>query len=480
MNIRVVLNFVGRVLIFIGIFMCLPVLASLYYKGDDLFALLTGVLVCTASGIVLVFLFHGAKGDLRHREGFLFVTLSWVAAGFMGAIPFKVSGYFTTYMDALFETISGFTTTGASILIDIEMLPHGLLLWRSLIQWLGGMGIIVLSIAVLPFLGVGGMQIFNAEAPGPTVDKLAPRMSATAKLLWGTYLGITMLEIALLWAGPMNLFDATCHAFTTMATGGFSPCNASIGGYGSAYIDTVITIFMLIAGANFALHYAAIRGDVGRYIKNAEFRWYIGIFIIGCVIIMWSTRHIFSSLGESIRYVTFQVASILTTTGFATYDYVKWPVAPQIILLLLMFVGGCAGSTGGGMKVMRIVLLIKYARREILKLVHPNAVVTIKLGRNPVSADILRSVVGFSIFYMLIFVVASVAMGLLGLDFETSLSSVVACMSNIGPGLAHVGPATNYAQVPYIGKAILTFCMLVGRLEIYTVLVVLSPAFWRA
>ncbi|MCD6571584.1 MAG: TrkH family potassium uptake protein [Deltaproteobacteria bacterium] len=480
MNIRVVLNFVGRVLIFIGIFMILPVLVSLYYKEDDLSAFLIGVLACTASGIVLVFLFYGAKGDFRHREGFLFVTLSWVAAGFMGAIPFKVSGYFTTYMDALFETISGFTTTGASILIDIEMLPHGLLLWRSLIQWLGGMGIIVLSVAILPFLGVGGMQIFNAEAPGPTVDKLAPRMSATAKLLWGTYFGITMVEIVLLWAGSMDLFDATCHAFTTMATGGFSPRNTSIGSYNSVYVDTVITIFMLIAGASFSLHYAALKGDIKRYIKNTEFRWYISIFIIGCVIVMWSTRGVFSSMGESVRYVTFQVASIFTTTGFATYDYVKWPATPQIILLLLMIVGGCAGSTGGGLKVMRLVLLIKYAYREILRLVHPNAVVTIKLGRNPVSADILRAVIGFSIFYILIFVLASVAMSLLGLDFETSLSSVIACMSNIGPGLAHVGPMANYAQIPYVGKLVLTFCMLVGRLEIYTVLVVLSPAFWRA
>jgi trk system potassium uptake protein TrkH len=331
----------------------------------------------------------------------------------------------------------------------------------------------------LPFLGVGGMQIFRAESPGPTMDKLKPRITETAKLLWGIYVGITFLEIVLLYAGGMNGFDACCHAFTTMATGGFSPRTASIAAYNSAYIDVVITVFMLIAGANFALHYAALNGNIKRYFKSQEFRWYISIFILGCVFILWVTKDFYHSFLEALRYVTFQTSSILTTTGFATYDYVKWPVAAQSMLLFLMIIGGCAGSTGGGMKVMRLGILIKYAHREILKLVHPHAVVAIKWDKTPVSAEILQAVVGFSIFYAMLFVAASLVMAMLGLDFNSSVSSVIACMSNIGPGLGSVGPSANYAHIPLAGKALLTFCMLVGRLEIYSVLVVLSPVFWR-
>lgn len=479
MNIRIVVNFLGRGTLFFALAMVAPLLISLYAHEDDLGGLMIGALVCLATGLVLLVLSRRPGGDLRHREGFLFVTLAWTLAGFLGAIPFRVSGYFPSYMDALFETVSGFTTTGASVLTQVEVLPQGLLMWRSLIQWLGGMGIIVLTIAVLPYLGAGGMQIFKAESPGPTMDKLKPRIAETAKLLWGIYVGITFLEIILLYAGGMGGFDACCHAFTTMATGGFSPRTASIAAYNSAYIDVVITIFMLIAGANFALHYAALTGKVTRYFKSQEFRWYIGIFIFGCLFILWVTKDSFSSIPEALRYVTFQTSSIMTTTGFATCDYVRWPVAAQSMLLFLMVIGGCAGSTGGGMKVMRLGILIKYAHREILKLVHPNAVISIKWDKIPVSAEILQAVVGFSIFYVMLFIIASLIMTMLGLDFTTSVSSVIACMSNIGPGLASVGPAANYAHIPYVGKALLTFCMLVGRLEIFTVLVVLSPVFWR-
>jgi len=479
MNIRIVVNLLGRGALFFALAMVAPLLISFYSHEDDLYGLAVGLLVCLTTGTVLMILSRRPGGELRHREGFLFVTLAWTLAGFLGAIPFRVSGYFPSYIDALFETVSGFTTTGASVLVQVEVLPHGLLMWRSLIQWLGGMGIIVLTIAILPYLGVGGMQIFRAESPGPTMDKLKPRITETAKLLWGIYVGITFAEIVLLYVGGMEGFDACCHAFTTMATGGFSPKTASIAAYNSAYIDVVITVFMLIAGANFALHYAALNGNVSKYFKSQEFRWYIGIFVLGCLFILWSTRDSFSSIPEALRYVTFQTSSILTTTGFATYDFVKWPVAAQSMLLFLMVIGGCAGSTGGGMKVMRLGILIKYAHREILKLVHPHAVVSIKWDKIPVSAEILQAVVGFSIFYALLFILASLIMATLGLDFTSSVSSVIACMSNIGPGLASVGPAANYAHIPDVGKVLLTFCMLVGRLEIYTVLVVLSPVFWR-
>ncbi len=479
MNIRMVVNLLGRGVLFFAASMVAPLLISFYAHENDLYSLVVGFLVCLLTGAAMVIFSRRPGGELRHREGFLFVTLAWTLAGFLGAIPFRVSGYFPTYLDALFETVSGFTTTGASVLIRVEVLPHGLLMWRSLIQWLGGMGIIVLTIAILPYLGVGGMQIFKAESPGPTMDKLKPRITETAKLLWGIYVGITFLEIILLYVGGMDGFDACCHAFTTMATGGFSTKTASIAAYDSAFIDAVITVFMLIAGTNFALHYAALNGDVKRYFKSQEFRWYIGIFILGCAFILWSTRHTYSSVFEALRYVSFQTSSILTTTGFATYDYVMWPVAAQSMLLFLMIVGGCAGSTGGGIKVMRLGLLIKFAHREILKLVHPHAVVSIKWDKIPVANDTLQAIVGFSIFYALLFILASLIMATMGLDLPTSISSVIACMSNIGPGLAGVGPAANYAAIPDLGKVVLTFCMLVGRLEIYTVLVVLSPVFWR-
>ncbi|HHO75963.1 MAG TPA: TrkH family potassium uptake protein [Deltaproteobacteria bacterium] len=479
MNIRIVVNLLGRGALFIALAMVAPLLISFYHNEDDLYGLVTGFLVCLATGAVMLLFSRRPRGELRHREGFLFVTLAWSLAGLLGAIPFSFSGYFPSYIDALFETVSGFTTTGASVLSVVEVLPHGLLIWRSLIQWLGGMGIIVLTIAILPYLGVGGMQIFKAESPGPTMDKLKPRITETAKLLWGLYVGITFLEIILLCVGGMNGFDACCHAFTTMATGGFSTKTAGIAAYDSAFIDAVITVFMLIAGTNFALHYAALNGNVKRYFLSQEFRWYFGIFIFACAFILWSTRHTYSSVVEALRYVSFQVSSILTTTGFATYDYVMWPVAAQSLLLFIMIVGGCAGSTSGGIKVMRLGLLIKIAHREILKLVHPNAVVSIKWDKSPVSSEVVNSIVAFSIFYALIFVLATLIMAMLGQDFITSVSSVIACMSNIGPGLASVGPAGNYEHIPNLGKALLAFCMLIGRLEIYTILVVLSPVFWR-
>ncbi|MDT8274121.1 MAG: potassium transporter TrkG, partial [Desulfomonilia bacterium] len=364
MNTRILMNLLGKSVLFYSLAMVLPLAVSFSYGDDDFFALACGVVLGTAVGLTLLLPSLKPTGELRHREGFLFVTLLWTLAGLLGSIPFWVSGYIPSYVDALFETVSGFTTTGASILTDIEVLPHGLLLWRSLTQWLGGMGIIVLTIAILPYLGVGGMQIFKAESPGPSIDKLKPRITETAKLLWGIYVGFTLVEVVLLMFGGMNLFEAVCHSFTTMATGGFSPKNASIAAYNSTYIDGVVTVFMLIAGTNFALHYAALTGNVRRYLASHEFRWYISIYLLGCVFIMISARGLFATLGEELRHVGFQVSSILTTTGFATHDFAMWPMASQFMLLLLMIIGGCAGSTGGGIKVLRLGILLKMAHRE--------------------------------------------------------------------------------------------------------------------
>ncbi len=479
MNVRMLINLLGRGLLFLSLGLLPCIFLSYQTRGDDLPGLVAGFSVSIATALVMLGFSFRPSGELRHREGFLFVTLAWSLAGVLGALPFWLSGYIPHYLDALFETVSGFTTTGATILVNVEALPQGLLLWRSLIQWLGGMGIIVLTIAILPYLRVGGMQIFKAESPGPTIDKLKPRITETAKLLWGIYVGLTFLEILLLMGGGMSWFDAVCHGFTTMATGGFSVKTAGIAAYNSAYIDAVITIFMLLGGTSFALHYFALAGNFTRYVRSQEFRWYITLFAASVLFILWSTRGMYGSLGEAFRFVSFQAASIMTTTGYATYDYTVWPVAAQMVLLLLMFIGGSAGSTAGGMKVMRLGILVKYAHREILKLVHPHAVVAIKWDRTPVSAEVLSSVVGFSIYYILIFIISALVLALLGVDFITAVSAAIACVGNIGPGLASVGPAGSYADIPYLGKALLTFCMLVGRLEVYTVLVVLSPVFWK-
>jgi trk system potassium uptake protein TrkH len=353
-------------------------------------------------------------------------------------------------------------------------------MWRSLTHWLGGMGIIVLALAILPFLGVGGMQLYKSEVPGPTPDKLKPRIKDTAMLLWKVYVLLTAVQTVLLMFGGMDLFEALCHTFGTMATGGFSTKNASIAFYDSVYIQTVITVFMLIAGANFTLHYHLLRGRPMVFWKDPEFRFYIGVFALFTALSTASVLGVnYDSLSEAVRYCSFQVASIMTTTGYATADYELWTPLPQALLLMLMFLGGSAGSTGGGMKCMRIILLMKHTSRELFRLVHPRAVTSIKLGGKTVSPDVMASVWGFFLLYLGLFIVSSFIMAALGVDVVTSFASVAACIGNIGPGLGGVGPTDNYAHIPWLGKWLLIFCMLLGRLEIYTVIILLVPEFWR-
>jgi trk system potassium uptake protein TrkH len=417
---------------------------------------------------------------LTHRDGVSVVTFSWIMAGLFGTLPYIFSGVIPDFTNAYFESISGFTTTGASILTDIERLPKGILLWRSQTQWLGGMGIIVLSIAILPFLGVGGMQLYRAEIPSPVVDKLKPRISETAKTLWKVYLLVTVLEIVLLFAGGMSIFDSVCHAFCTMPTGGFSTKNNSIAYFNSTYFDGVFILFMLIAGINFSLHYKMIKGDVGIFGRDPECRVFLLLLAMATLIVTLNTYgSVYDSLSRAFRAAAFQVTSILTTTGFVTVDYEKWPSLSQQILLGCMFLGGMAGSTGGGMKTMRIMLLIRHGYQEIFRIIHPHAITTVKLGGKPVPPDILSSIWGFFILYIGLFILASLIMASLGLDMKSALASVAASIGNIGPGLGIVGPAKNYLLIPVFGKWILIFCMLLGRLEIYTVIVLLAPEFWR-
>lgn len=420
------------------------------------------------------------RESLSIRDGFLFVVFGWLLASMLGALPFYFSGTIPHYADAYFETMSGFTTTGASILTEIESLPKAILYWRSLTHWLGGMGIVVLTVAILPLLGVGGLQLVKAEAPGPTVDKITPRITETAKYLWYIYLGITVAEAVLLMFGGMNLFDALTHTFGTVATGGFSTRNASVGHYDSAYIDLVITFFMIIAGMNFTLHFKFLTGNFRKVFSDTELKAYLLIFA-GAVVIMTVVLYhrVFSGLFDSFRYAAFQAASILTTTGYATADYEHWPYVTQMVLFTLMFVGGCSGSTGGGIKVIRIVTLLKQGINEMKYLVHPKAVFTLRLSGNSVRKNIAYAISGFFFLYMVTILLVTFVVSTADIDIVTSLTTALATVGNIGPGFGRVGPRGNYAFYPDYVKWMLSIAMLVGRLEIYTVLVVLTPTFWK-
>jgi trk system potassium uptake protein TrkH len=481
MHFRQIFRLIGILHFFLGLSMLAPLSISLMYSDGSFFPLLYSFMITSGTGICLFFLMGKIDyGSLRQREGMAIVTFGWLTAGFFGSLPFLFSGSITTLTNAYFESISGFTTTGASIFADIESIPKGILFWRSQTQWMGGMGIIVLSIAILPFLGVGGMQLYKAEVPSPVVDKLQPRISETAKILWKVYLLITILEIGLLFLGGMPLFDSICHAFCTMPTGGFSTQNGSIAQYNNAYFDVVITFFMLLAGINFSLHFKFLKGDFTVFGKDPECRIFLLMvaILIGLVAVnIYDT--IYYSISHAVRLAAFQVTSIITTTGFVTANYATWPALSQIIILLCMFMGAMAGSTGGAIKIIRIILLVKHGYQEIFRLIHPHAVRSIKLGGKPVPSEVLNSIWGFFVLYLGLFIVAVIIMSVIGLDITTSFASVAATIGNIGPGFGLIGPVHNYLPVPDIGKWVLIFCMILGRLEIYTVIIMLAPAYWR-
>jgi len=459
--------------------MLLPMPVSLYYGDNDLLALSASAGVTFIFGF-LVFKLTRFKQDLRAKEGFAVVTFGWLVFSAFGSLPFIFSGVIPSFTDAFFETMSGFTTTGATILTEIESVPHAILFWRSLTHWIGGMGIIVLSLAILPFLGVGGMQLFKAEVPGPSADKLTPRVTETAKILWGVYVLISAAEVIFLMLGGMSLFDALNHTFATMATGGYSTKNASVAGFNSAYIDYVIVFFMVLAGANFSLHYQFLRGDYGIYWRNKEFRYYIAVILGACLLIGVDTFiHQYHNVADSARYTSFQVVSIMTTTGFGTADYEQWSSSSQFILLVLMFVGGSAGSTGGGIKVVRVYLLIKFMLSEFVRLIHPHAVIPVRANNQVVPRDMLMNVLGFFVVAMLVFTGGVLVMTLIGLDMLTSIGATAATLWNIGPGLGDVGPTDNYAAIPVVGKWVLSMLMLMGRLELFTVIILFSPAYWK-
>lgn len=476
---RSVIHLQGFLLCWLAVAMLLPLSFALFYDDQAVVALLSSSLITAVVGGVALKT-TTLKHDLRPREGFAVVTFGWLCFSVFGSLPYLFSGSTSSFTDAFFETISGFTTTGATILTDIESLPPSILLWRSLTHWLGGMGIIVLSLAILPVLGVAGMQLFKAEVPGPVADKLTPRIAETAKILWGVYVLLSAVQTLLLMLGGMTLFDALCHTFGTMATGGYSTRNASVGAYDSAYIDYVITFFMVLAGANFALHYRFLRGDWWVYWRDSEFLIYLAI-IGGATLIIGSDVwwNSYDNLPQSLQYALFQTVSIQTTTGYATADYEQWSFSSQFVLFVLMFVGGCAGSTSGGMKVLRLHLLVKFALSEFTRLLHPYAVVPVRMNKVAVPRAVVTNVLGFFVLYIVLFGLGAFAMAFCGLDMATAFSAIATTLGNVGPGLGDVGPMDNYAHLPAVVKWILALFMLIGRLEIFTVLVLLSPAYWR-
>ncbi len=460
--------------------MMLSVPVSLSYsEGDHLDFLISGLITIFFGGIAWG-LTRDAQKSISKRDGYIIVSLGWIVFSIFGTLPFIMTGSIPDYSDAFFETISGFTTTGASVLNDVESLSHGVLFWRSLTQWLGGMGIIVLSLAILPLLGIGGMQLFIAEVPGPAPDKLHPRIKGTAARLWFIYIIFTAAETILLWLGDMDFFDAINHAFTTMATGGYSTKQASIAYWDSPYIHYVITVFMFLAGTNFSLSYFALHFRFKKMTRNDEFRFYAySVFLFTVVISVMMAFKMNVGIEQSIRVSVFQVVSIMTTTGFVTSNYMSWTSVLGILIFVLMFFGGSAGSTGGGVKIMRVALLFKNSSLELKRLIHPNAVIPVRFNKQAIDPQIMNNVLAFVSFYLLTLVGSTIVMSALGYDLDTSIGAVAATLGNIGPGIGEVGPIDNYSDIPIAGKWFLSFLMLIGRLELFTVLILFSPAFWR-
>ena len=489
LNLRGVTRTLGLLLIFLSVALIGPLVVDLIYQEGVWwsFALAAGLAALVGGG---AFYWIGREDrELELRDGFAIVSLTWIVLSLIGALPFVLSGVLTSYTDAFFETMSGFTTTGASILGGedtpaIEDVPHAFLFWRSLTQWLGGMGIIVLALAILPLLGVGGMQLFKAEAPGPSHDKITPRVSDTARRLWLLYVGLTLLQTLLLLPA-MSPFDAVNHAFTSMSTGGFSTKNASIGQFESVYVEWVIIIFMMIGGISFGLLYKFMRGNTRALYKDEEFRGYMLIFLIGGFFVFLALYGVSDALLQghpleaSIRTALFQVVSIATTTGYGTVDYELYPLLATGILFMLFFAGGMAGSTAGGIKVIRHVLLIKSAIKEMKLLIHPRAVIPIRYNSKSVSGDIMGNVNLFIMLYLTLMGVGTILMSATGMDVMSALSTTLTSLGNIGPAFGAYGPTESFASISNTGKWILAMLMMVGRLEVVTVLILFLPDYWR-
>lgn len=453
---------------------------SLLYHEDDLISFLQSASLTALMGVVLLFIGRGAEKQLGRRDGYVIVTVAWLAFSLFGMLPFYLSGYIPSITNAFFETMSGFSSTGATILNDIEKLPHGLLFWRSMTQWIGGLGIVFFTIAVLPIFGVGGIQVFAAEASGPTHDKVHPRIGITAKWIWSIYAGITCVLVALLMLGGMDWFDSVCHAFATTGTGGFSTKQASVAYYSSPYIEYVISIFMFISGINFTLLLFFVNRKFKKVINDAELKWYfwsVVLFTGVIAVILYYSKPM--GMEESFRQSLFQVISLHTSTGFATADYMLWPAVTWGLLTIVMLMGACAGSTTGGLKCIRMVILGKVARNEFKHILHPNAILPVRLNKQVISPSVQSTVLAFCFIYAVIIIISVLIMMGLGIGFVESVGCVVSSIGNMGPGLGETGPAFSWNALPDIAKWLLAFLMLLGRLELFTVLLLFTPEFWK-
>ena len=485
MRLKTISRVVGLILGCMGLSILLPVGCGLYYgETAVIFRLLEAVAIIVGIGFALHYAGRGGRHDedLSHREGLAVVGIGWMIGCLAGALPYLMTGVLDNVPDAVFESVSGFTTTGATIFNDVEILPKSILLWRTLTHWLGGMGIIVLFLAILPFLGVGGMQLYLSEMSGPMGDKLKPRIKDTSIALWRIYLFLTLILLGLLLLGGMDFFNAVCHTFSTIASGGFSNWNSSMAHHASPFIQWVLIIFMYLTGISYALHYHMFKGRWRHVLKDRELRLYTLTLIASAVIISVYVHLYHNTRGDveiSLRSALFHVTSLASTTGFVTTDYSAWHGLPQFLLMVIMFIGGCGGSTSGGFKFMRVLLLLKGAYQELFRIVHPRAVRRMKLGSTIVQQDVLLAVSRYLVIYLSLFVVFSLIMASMELDLATVLSSVIACLSCVGPGFGIVGPVESYASMPDAAKCVLSLAMLLGRLETYAILLLFMPEFWR-
>ena len=478
MNKKMIVYILGKMMGVEGLLLLIPALVSLIYHEKSVISFLI-----VAAILLVIYMVFGRKlpasKQIYGKEGFVIVGLAWILWSAFGALPFVISGSIPYYIDALFETISGFTTTGSTILADIEALPMGISFWRSFTHWIGGMGVLVFVMMITSLDDENAMPLMRAEVPGPEADKLVPKARHTARLLYGMYFVLTAAEVVFLLFGGMNLYDALLHAFSTAGTGGFSNRAASVSFYDSAYIDGVITVFMILFGINFNLYFFILLKDWKSILKNEELWAYLGIVGVSIAIITGNILKIYGTVAHAFRYASFQVGSIITTTGFATADYDQWPELSKSILLALMFVGACAGSTGGGIKVSRLLIIVKSIRREVRKMLHPNAVTIIKVNGKKIGQDTMKNVNLYLTCYIIIMIVSILLVSIDNFDFATTFSGVLTTMSNVGPGISKVGPVMNFHSFSAVSKLVFCFDMLIGRLEIFPYLLLLSPDLWR-
>lgn len=482
----------GSLLMFNGGFIALAALVSGLHNDGVTVEISMAAIVVLLAGILVMFYTRDHRKGINRKEGYVIVTCGWLVMSASGILPYIFSGAIPSVTDAFFETISGYTTTGASILQDIESLPEGILFWRSLTHWIGGMGIIVLAVAILPLLGIGGMQLFSAESPGPGADKLHPRITDTAKRLWYIYVGYTIAETILLHLAGMTVFDAINHSMATLSTGGFSTKNASIAHWNDQpLIQYIIIVFMFLAGANFVLSYFAFKGKVQKILYNEEFKWYgilIMVFTVLVVAVVYTKANVpvsdyhpmvYGEFESAFRHGLFQVLAVSTTTGFVTADFTSWTPFLTVLFFGLMFMGGSAGSTAGGIKVMRHILIIKNGLLEFKRTLHPNAIIPVRFNRNTVSEHIVYNIIAFFVLYMLLFIIGAGVLAFLGLDYVSAIGGAASSLGNVGPALGSLNPVSNFSGLPVLGKWWCGFLMLAGRLELFTVLILFTPAFWK-